>query len=410
MRGARVGLWRSPDFLKLWAGQTVSLFGSHIGGGAVRYTALLILLATPAQLGLLTAASLLPGLLLSLPVGAWIDRVRRRPLLIAADLGRALLLLSIPIAFVLGQLRIELLYLVAALATALTVVFETAYHAYLPSVVQREQLTDGNSKLSASESLAEVAGPPLGGVLVQVINAPLAVLADSCSFLVSAWALWQVRTPEPHPEPENAPDLWLEVVEGLRATFGDRRLVALLGQKVTGGLVGGVIGSLYDLYLIRELGFSPALVGLTIGVGGAAALIGALLAERVARNIGLGWTLAGAILLSSITTGLIPLAAGSAALALLLVSQLSDVAHAIYGINEISLRQAIVPPRLLGRVGATFNLLPTAAALLGAFATGPLVAALGVRGALVCAAIVAGGSVLWIVCSPLLQMREVPEQ
>jgi predicted MFS family arabinose efflux permease len=351
---------------------------------------------------------LLPGLLLSLPIGVWVDRVRRRPLLIAADLGRALVLLSIPIAFVLGLLRIELLYLVALITTALTVVFETAYHAYLPAIVAREQLTEGNSKLSASESVAEVLGPPSGGILVQLVSAPLATLADSCSFLVSAWAVWQVRTPEPHPAPEDPTGVWSDVIEGLQATFRDHRLRALLGLRVTNGLVGGVIGSLYDLFLIRELGFSPTLVGITIGVGGAAALIGALFAERVAKRIGLGWTLAGAILLSSITTGLIPLAAGPGALIFLLVSQLSDVANAIYAINEVSLRQAIVPARLLGRVAATFMLLPTAAALLGALATGPLVAAVTVRGALWCAAIVAVCSVLWIVRSPLFSIREVP--
>lgn len=410
MHGWRAGLLRNPDFLRLWAGQTVSLFGTHIGGGALRYTALLVLLATPAQLGFLTAASMLPGLLLSLPLGAWVDRMQRRPLLIAADLGRALLLLAVPIAYLFGLLRIELLYLIAVLATALTVLFDTAYHAYLPSVVQREQLTEGNSKLSASESLSEVLGPPSGGALVQLFGAPLTVLADSCSFVVSALALWRVRSPEPLPERAASPDLRAEIVEGLRAAFSDRRLLALLGLRVTGGLVGGVIGSLYDLYLIRELGFSPTLIGLTIGVGGAAALVGALFAERIARKIGLGWTLAGAVMISSLTTGLIPLAAGPAALAFLLVAQLSDVAHAVYGINEISLRQAIVPQRMLGRIASAFTLLPTAAAFLGAITTGSLVTAVGVRGALFCAAILSAASVLWIVCSPLLRLREIPEQ
>jgi MFS family permease len=182
MRTSFAGLWRSPDFLRLWAGQGISLLGSQIGGGALRYTAILVLGASPLQISLLSAAGLLPALLLALPAGIWIDRVRRRPVLVAADVGRALLLLSIPIAFALGLLRIEQLYLVALLVGGLSILFDTAYPSFLPSVVRRENLVEANSKLAASDSLAEIAGPPLGGALVQLVTAPLACWTRSRSW------------------------------------------------------------------------------------------------------------------------------------------------------------------------------------------------------------------------------------
>ncbi|HWQ12703.1 MAG TPA: MFS transporter, partial [Roseiflexaceae bacterium] len=272
MRTFLAGLWRSPDFLRLWTGQTISLLGSHIGGGALRYTAILVLGATPVQLSLLSAAALLPALLLALPAGLWLDRVLRRPVLIGADVGRALLLLSIPLAYALGALRIEQLYAVAALVGVLTILFDTAYPSYVPSVVRRDELVEANSKLSASDSLAEIAGPPLGGALVQALSAPLAVVLDALSFLASALALRGVRAIEPPPAPPaGQPGARQALAEGLAAVRERPALTALLGVAVIQGVAGGIIGTLYDLYLIRELGLTPALVGLTVGAGGISA-------------------------------------------------------------------------------------------------------------------------------------------
>ena len=247
---------QSNNFLKLWLGQTVSMFGSQLGEAGLRYTALLLLAAGPQQLAWLTSAALLPVLLLSPPAGIWVDRLRRRPLLIAADLGRAIILLALPLLFVIGQLRIELLYVLAAALSALSILFNTAYHSFVPAVVSREQLVQANSKLSMSEALTETAGPTLGGLLVQLLSAPFAVLADAFSFLVSALAIWNIDILESSQPRAERNSILVELSEGLRFLRKDVRLRALLGCTMTHTLGGGVFYALYDLYLIRDLGYT----------------------------------------------------------------------------------------------------------------------------------------------------------
>jgi len=325
---------------------------------------------------------------------------------VAADAGRALLLLSVPLAFALGALRIEQLYLVAALVGALTILFDTAYPSYVPTVVRRDDLVEANSKLGASDSVAEIAGPPLGGLLVQLVSAPLAVALNSLSFVASALALRGVRAEEAAPTPPaERPGARRELAEGLAAVRARPALAALLGIAVTQSLAGGVIGTLYDVYLIRELGLSPALVGLTIGVGGAAALAGAFLAEPAVRRLGLRPTLAAALLVGWASSALIPLAHGAWALWFVVAAQLSDVAGAIFAINAISLRQSVTPDRLLGRVNAGFNVLTLGAGLLGALAGGLLGQTLGMRAALGVSVALGAAAVLWL----LLMRAERPE-
>jgi MFS family permease len=396
------GLFRSQAFRNLWIGQTVSLFGSHIGSSALRFTALLLLVAGPQELALLSAAALLPMLVLGLPAGVWVDRLRRRPLLIAADLARALLLFSVPVAYMLGVLRIEQLYLVAIATGALTVLFDTAYHSYVPSVVERERLVEANSKLGMSDSVAEIAGPPLGGVLVQLLSAPFAVLFDALSFVLSALAIGRIRAHEPQPPVEQHSSIRRDIAEGLRSVLGDARLRALLGCSMTRNLGGGFFVALYDLYLVRDLGFSPALVGLTVGVGGIGALAGAFLAEPLVRRWGMGRVLLGAQIISSVVGISVPLAHGPLAITVpvLMASQLSDVAYAVYAINETSMRQSIVPERLLGRVASSFNLLTTAALLLGTLLGGVIGDAWGARTALALAVAIGMGGSLWLLASP----------
>src|SRR3990172_33096 len=199
------GLWRHADFMKLWAGQTISEFGWVVRGDALPLVGVLTLSATPAQMGLLAALGSLPALLIGLPAGAWIDRTRRKPIMIAADLASAALLASIPVAYLVGALRIEQFYVVAALAGGLALLFDVAYTSYLPSLVEREHVVEGNSKLSASESVAEIGGSALAGALVQALSAPLAVAVDALSFLASAVSLALIRKPEPRPPPPPPP-------------------------------------------------------------------------------------------------------------------------------------------------------------------------------------------------------------
>src|SRR5689334_4573513 len=200
MRLKFVGLWRHADFMKLWSGETISLFGSQVTALALPLTAVLVLKASPAEMGILGAVEFAPFLLLSLFAGVWVDRLRRRPIMILADLGRALLVFSIPAMFWLGQLRMEYLYLVGLLTGVLTVFFDVAYQSYLPSLVEREQLVEGNSKLEVSRSVAQIAGPGLAGALVQTISAPVAMLVDGLSFLASTFFLGLIRKPEPAKE------------------------------------------------------------------------------------------------------------------------------------------------------------------------------------------------------------------
>jgi len=402
------GIGRNPDFLKLWFGQTISELGSRITRDGVPLLAVINLSATPFQMGVLNAMSGLPVLLFSLFAGVWVDRLRRRPVMIVADLCRALLLLTIPLAAVMGWLRIEQLYLIIPLTGILTVLFNVAYHAYLPVLVERENITEGNTRLAISDSAAEIAGPGLAGLLVQTITAPIAILFDALSFLVSVISLSSIRKPEPPPVPvEQYQPVIKEARDGLQAVLRQPVLLALTGAAATGSFFGNFIGVLYGLYAIRELNISPAALGLTVAVGGIGNLVGALAAGRVLRRFGLGATLISMQALGWGITLLIPLAASAPGLVLplLVASQFGDMFQTIYFINAISLRQAVTPNRLLGRVNASMELMAEGVGPLGALAGGVLGGLIGVQNTLYLA--VFGGllSVLWLVFSPVREMR-----
>ena len=415
-------LWRDSEFLKLWAGQAVSELGSTVTRDAMPLLALLVLGATPLEMGMLSALGGLPVLLFGVAAGVWVDRLRRRPLMIAADLGRAGLLALIPLAAALGLLRIELLYVIAILTGLLGIFFSTAYRAYLPGLVQRDHLVEGNSKLAVSESVAEIGGSGLAGVLVQVIGAPFAMLLDALTFLVSAVSLILIHRPEPPPNPvvETA-SFGREALEGLRATASQPILRALAGAAATQSFLGNFFAPLYGLYAIRELGLGPAALGLTIALGGISSLAGALLAERALRRFGLGPTLIITLGLTTLTDLLIPLAAFftphpagnaffSVGLLFLGTAQLlGDALNTIYSIHAISLRQAITPDRLLGRVNASLELMESGIAPLGALAGGILGGVLGVQAALFIASMAGILSCLWIAASPIRVLRKMPE-
>jgi predicted MFS family arabinose efflux permease len=407
------GLWKHPDFLKLWFGQTVSQFGSYITGGALPLIAVLTLDATPAQMGLLSAAGALPVLLFGLFIGVWVDRLRRRPLMIAADLGRFVLLIAVPVAAFSGALRMEMLYIVAALGGLLGVVFDVSYRSMLPALVKREHLLEGNTKLATTESLAEVGGPPLSGLLVQFISAPLAVLFDAFTFLVSIVSLLLIRTPEPPPAPpEDREPVLAEISGGFRALGEHPAVRVLVAGTAIRAFFGSMIGALYSLYVVRELGLSPAMPGLLTGAGGIGALIGAGLSGRMARRFGLGRTLAGTVLIAGSINLLMPFAGGSALLVagLLFTTQLcGDAAWAVHGIQEMSLRQMLIPDRLLGRANAGVGFLVGGVAPLGAVVGGWLATNLGVRETLLIAVLGILSTGVWALFSPVrrLETREL---
>jgi MFS family permease len=402
------GLWANPDFLKLWTSQTVSQLGSRISREGIPLTALLVLHAGAARMGLLYALGGAAVLVFGLVAGVWVDRVRRRPILIAADLGRAVVLASIPAAALAGTLGMGQLYAVAAAAGVLTVFFDVAYQSYLPALVERGQILAGNSKLALSSSLAEIAGPGLTGFLVQLITAPIAILFDAVSFVISAVLMVGIRRREPPPERLPAAHLLAEALAGLRWIFADPVLRAIGLRSATAWVFHGFLGSLYMLYAIDVLHLSTAVLGLVIATGGAGAMAGAYLAPRIERRFPLGPTFVATSAIHGLTTFLIPLAAAvpALAIALLVTSQLAgDSVFMIYTINELSLRQRVVPSSVLGRVSAGMQLLARGILPIGALLGGGIGARAGVVTALYVAA---GGlllSTLWLLASPLRRLR-----
>jgi predicted MFS family arabinose efflux permease len=383
MRRYSTGLWSNSDFVKLWLGQAVSQFGSGMTGIALPLTAVLVLAATPTQMGILGAFDGVSVLVIGLLAGVWVDRVRRRPLLLAADLGRVFVLSTIPLAALLGVLRIGQLYVVAALAGMLTVIFDVTHSAFLPSLIPHESLVEDNSKLGMSDSLAEIGGPAVAGPLVQVISAPFALFFDALSFLFSACCLGRIHTPEPPPTArEQRKSIWSDLVEGLRLVLKNPLLRALAGSAGTFSLFGNFVGALYALYVIRQVGAPPIFLGLLVATGGVSALVGAFLAERVVRRFGLGLTVGMGLFMYGATGLLIPLAGGSVALALslLFLSQLlGDASVSIYFIAEVSLRQSLVPANVLGRTNASMQFLSQGVAPLGALLAGILGRLIGLR-------------------------------
>ena len=404
------GLLRDPDFLKLWFGQAVSRIGSQVTLVGVPLTAILLLGASPLQMGALAGVSAAPVLLFGLFAGAWADRLRRRPILIAADLGRAAVLAVIPLAAMLGRLTMTHLYVVATLSGFLTVLFDVSYQAYLPSLVERENIVEGNSRLALTESLAEIAGPSLTGALVQLITAPMAILCDAVSFAASAVSLWLIRKPEPPPTRALAPHMGREIAEGLRTVWRDPLLQPLAGRSAMAAFFLGFGSSLYFLFVTRELGLTAVLLGLVISAGGLSNLAGAFLAGRIASRWGVGRTLVGSALVIGLAMLAVPLARGSVAVctAILIASQLCDAAWPVFSINQTSLRQAITPHHLLGRVNAATHLLFHGILPLGALAGGAIAEAIGARNTLLMAACGIGLSTLWLVCSPVRCLRDLP--
>ena len=398
--------------MRLWLGQAVSEFGSVVTRDALPLVAVLTLQATPAQMGLLAALGMLPAFLIGLPAGAWVDRRRRRPIMIASDLTRAALLASIPAAFVLGALRIEQLYVVALLAGALDILFDTAYQSYLPSLVERENLVEGNSKLGATESIAEIGGSALAGALVQILSAPMTILIDAVSFLASVISVALIRKPEARPQPSGPPNLRQEIVAGIGFVARQPLLRALVGAMATRAFFGNFYAALYSLYALRELNLTPAILGLLIASGGLGSLFGALLTQRAARRFGLGRALVGGMLVSELLGLLTPLAGGPLwlAAAMLWVPQFfGDASSTVFSIHATSLRQTITPDHLLGRMNATINFVLGSVATVGVLVGGLLGDVLGLRPAVWIAALGSGLAVAWLIASPLGSLHGMPQ-
>jgi MFS family permease len=403
-------LWPHQDFLRLWLGQTVSELGSVVTRTAVPLVALLVLGAGPWELAVLVIVTSAGVLLVGLFAGAWVDRLRRRPLLIWDDLVRAALLLSIPVAYALGALRMEQLYVVMFLESCLGALFDAAYPAYLPTLIGRDRLVEGNSRLATSSSIAEIGGPGFAGALVQIVSAPFAILVDAVSFVVSAVTIWMIRAPEPpRPPRETTTRIVHEIAEGLRVVRRHAIVFPLAARSVPDHVFGAFYGVLYSIYLLRELHLDAFLLGIVISAGGVGSFVGSLFASRVVNAFGIGRALVGMAIAASIIGVLTPLAQGPVALATLMVflpQLIGDGLKTIEGVAERSLIQGVIPDRVLGRVNATLDVIAHGFGYpLGALMAALVAEQIGVRGAIAIGWAGMALSILFVIFSPVPGLR-----
>lgn len=404
------GLWRHPDFVRFWGAQTISQVGSQVTFLALPLTAILVLDAGAFAVAALAAVEWAPWLLFSLPAGAWVDRMARRPVLIATDVGRAAALLSIPLAYAFDSLTLAHLFAVGFAVGTMTVFFDVAYVAYLPSLVERRQLAEGNAKLEATRSGAQIAGPGLAGGLVELLTAPVAILADAVSFLASALLLRRIRSEEAIVPRANGARLRGEIVEGVRFVLSHPYMRPGMLAVAPSNFFWNVAVSIFLVYAVRSLGLSPATIGLVLMLGNVGVLAGALLATRIAARLGLGPTIVAAMFTVGWPLLLVPAAPAEHAPPLFVVAFfVAGFAGVAVNVVAISLFQATTPDRLQGRATATRRLVNFGVSPLGALAGGALASAVGLRETLWIAAVGATLSFVPLLFSPVRSLRELPE-
>ena len=409
MLGGR--LWRDGEFLKLWAGQGISEIGSQVSLLALPTVAILVLGATPFQVGLLAACENLAFPLLGLIAGVYVDRLRRRPIMIACDIGRLLALASVPIAFALNVLSMPQLYAVALITGVGTVFFDVAYQSYLPALIPRTDLID-NTKLQVTSSVAQMAGPALGGFLIQLLGPARAVAADAASFLVSVASLIWIRRAEPSPAPASESGrrgFFAEMWEGIQVVFGNSTIWKIAGSTSTSNLGSNLFFAVFLIFVYRTLHLNPGTVGVIFAAGAIGGLLGALTAAWIPRRIGLGPTLFVTILLGGLSLVLVPLAQYGFAIPLLFASMfLGSFVNPVYNINQVSLRQAITPDRVQGRMNATVRTIIWGTNPIGAFIGGIIGSAYGIIPALYVGIAVSLFAGFWILLGPI-RLKVQPE-
>jgi len=405
-------LWRDRAFRNLWVAQTISAIGSQVTLLALPLAAVLTLHATPVQLGLLQAVQYLPYVVLGLLAGVLVDRTRRRPILVWSDLGRAALLGSIPVVALAHRLSLAQLFVVGPLVAVLSTLFNVAYGAFLPSLVHKERVVGANSALEASRSAAGIVGPGLAGWLVAAFTAPVAIAADALSFLASAFVLGRIHVVEPLPRGgREVRDIGREVVEGLRLTLGNPVLRAILVSTGLFNLFGSAIGAVYVLYVTRDIGIRPGILGLIAATAPPGALLGAALGGRIGRRFGPGRTILGALLLAGVADLLIPLAGALPVVSVaLLVGQqvLFGIGATIYTITMTSLAQISTPDRLLGRWRAGALVVGMSAAPVGALVGGIAGGVYGLQPMLTVASVGLLLTLILLSFSPLRSLHEWP--
>jgi MFS family permease len=410
-----VSLLRHPDFVKLWTAETISQFGTQVSLLAIPLVAVVLLQATALEVALLGTIEFLPFILFSLPAGAWVDRLRRRPILIAGDLGRAISLASVPIAYELGVLSIWQLYVVGFVNGILTVMFDVAYQSYLPSLVARDQLTEGNSKLEVSRTIAQTAGPAVGGGLIGLLTAPIAIVVDSVSYVASALFVTAIRrhepTPDRHVDETGRPreGLRKEVSAGLRYVLGNRYLRGIAASTGTSNLFGSVAFAVFIVYAVRDLGLTAAELGLIFGLGNVGAIVGAVTANRIAARLGVGHTIVWSMALYTPALLLVAIAPRAFPAPFLVASGfLAGLSSVVYNINQVSFRQAITPTAMQGRMNATMRFIVWGTMPIGSILGGVIATATSVSTAIWIGAVGSLLAVIPLLISPVRTLRDMP--
>lgn len=409
------GLWRNGAFLRVWSAATISVFGSFVTRIALPFVAILTLKAGPIEVALLRSVELVAALLVGFAAGAWVDRLRRRPILIWADIGRAGLLGSIPLAALGGWLTLAQVFVVAAAAAVLTTFFDVADRAYLPTIVPRSDLVRANGALAATSSAVEFAAFGVAGFLVSALTAPIAILIDALSFVASAGLLGTIRRPEaPAPPVADRAPVIDEIRVGLRLVLHDPVLRGLVGGTMGLAAMWGIFGATWLLFVTEDLRLDPAVIGVIAALGGFGSLLGALLAARATARFGIGNVVIGSMLFAAVGNLLIPLAPAGlplVAVACLLGQQLiGDTAVTVFDVTEISVRQARVGDRQLGRVNATVRVAMVLAQLAATLVGGLLAELIGLRGAAFLAPIGALLGAWAMYASPVRQLRRIEPQ
>ena len=405
-------LWSNRSFVAVWSAGTISIFGSLITRTALPWAAILVLDAGAMDVAALRGVEQVAALIVGLFVGAWVDRLYRRPIMIGADIGRAVLLASIPVAFVAHALGMTQLVVVAFLAAILSTIFDVAERAYLPTVVSGPQLVGANSALTASGSVAEFSSFGIGGFLINVLTAPIAIAIDALSFVASALLLGTIRRAEPTPKPAHTREPVLrEIREGIRITVGSPVLRALALAHGGTHILWGVFGTAYLLFAKEELDLDPASTGIIAAIGGIGSLLGSVVAPAAVRRFGVGRTILGGMVLFAVGNALIPLAPAHAALlgaSFLIAQQLvGDAGGTVYEIVETSLVQVSADNRVIGRVNASFFTFTTLMTLAGVIVGGVVAEYLGLRTAFAIGLVGAFVSIAVVWFSPVRHMREM---
>ena len=407
------GLWRNGTFMRVWSAATVSVFGSFVTRIALPFVAILVLRAGPIEIAVLRSLDLVAALLVGFVAGAWVDRLRRRPVLIWADLGRAALLGTIPVAALGGWLTLPQVFAVSASAAVLTTFFDAADRAYLPSIVSRAELVRANAALAATSAAMEFAAFGIAGFLVSLLTAPIAIAVDAASFIVSAVLLGSIRHRESPPPPvaERQPVLD-EIRAGLRVVTHDPVLRGLAWGGMGLSAMWGGFGATWLLFITDDLRLDPATIGVIAALGGFGSLLGALLAERVTRRFSVGSVMVVSLLGAAVGNLLIPLAPAGlplVAIACLIGQQLiGDTAVTVFDVTEISVRQSRVPDRQLGRVNATIRVALVLAQLIGTLAGGMVAEVVGLREAAFLAPLGALAGAVLVLRSPVRRLGRLP--